>query len=120
MNDLICISNLSKDQERSNRKIGRYMLLFNTAMIIVYVAMFLTGIMNVFVAFMMVCVSLCGILFGFYMLSEAMVYKFIGDTTDDILFKIKTYGKRENKERESVLHIEGQGAETNGYGSLHE
>lgn len=106
MNDLICISNLSKDQERSNRKIGRYMLLFNTAMIIVYVVMFLTDIMNLFVAFMMACVSLCGILFGFYMLYEARAYKFIGDITDDILFKIKTHEARENKERESILHAE--------------
>lgn len=120
MNDLICISNLSKDQERSNRKMGRYMLWFNIAMIIVYVVMFLTDIMNVFVAFMMACVSLCGILFGLYMLSEARIYKFIGDITDDILFKIKTYEKRENKEGKPVLHIEGQGVETNGHGSLHE
>lgn len=120
MNDLICISNLSKDQERFNRKMGRYMLWFNIAMVIVYVIMFLTGIMNVFVAFIMASTSFCGILFGLYMLSEARVYKFIGDTADDILFKIKIYEKRKDKEGKSVLHIEGQGTETNGHGSLYE
>ena len=89
MDDLICISNFSKSQERVNRRTGKWMLWFNIIITISYLVMFLTDVMNIFIMVLMSCTSFCGILFGLYMLSEARNYKIIGDIADDILFAIK-------------------------------
>ena len=98
MDDLICISNFSKRQERVNRRTGKWMLWFNIIITISYLVMFLTDVMNIFIMVLMSCTSFCGILFGLYMLSEARNYKIIGDIADDILFAIKKYEERKNKE----------------------
>ena len=98
MDDLICISNFSKSQERANRRTGKWMLWFNIIITISYLVMFLTDVMNIFIMVLMSCTSFCGILFGLYMLSEARNYKIIGDIADDILFAIKKYEERKNKE----------------------
>lgn len=98
MDDLICISNFSKSQERVNRRTGKWMLWFNIIITISYLVMFLTDVMNIFIMVLMSCTSFCGILFGLYMLSEARNYKIIGDIADDILFAIKKYEERKNKE----------------------
>ena len=107
MNDLVCISNFSKSQERINRRTGRWMLWFNVIIVISYLIMFLMDIMHVLIMVLMSCTSLCGILFGLYMLSEAKNYKIIGDIADDILFTIKNYEKRKDKEGKSVFYVEG-------------
>lgn len=106
MNDLICISNFSKSQERVNRRTGKWMLWFNIIIMISYLIMFLTDIMNVLIMVLMICTSLCGILFGLYMLSEARNYKIIGDIADEILFTIKKNEERKDKEGKSVLYFE--------------
>ena len=106
MNDLICISNFSKSQERINRRTGKWMLWFNIIITISYLVMFLIDIMNVLIMVLMFCTSLCGILFGLYMLSEARNYKVIGDIADEILFAIKKNEERKDKERKSVLYFE--------------
>ena len=98
MDDLICISNFSKSQERVNRRTGKWMLWFNIIITISYLVMFLIDVMNVLIMVLMSCTSFCGILFGLYMLSEARNYKIIGDIADDILFAIKKYEERKNKE----------------------
>lgn len=62
--------------------------------------------MNVLIMVLMICTSLCGILFGLYMLSEARNYKIIGDIADEILFTIKKNEERKDKEGKSVLYFE--------------
>lgn len=107
--ELTSISNFANDRSKSNNSIANWLFVLNTIMLIVYilVAAFGDGV-YIIVTISSICVSLCGILFGFYMKAEAKSYKFIRDTTNELLFNIlkKENEERENKERESVLHAE--------------
>lgn len=107
--DLTSISNFANDRSKSNNSIANWLFVLNIIMLLVYilVAVFNNGT-HIIVTVSFICVSLCGILFGFYMKAEAKSYKFIRNAANELLFNIlkKENGKRENKERESVLHAE--------------
>lgn len=107
--ELTSISNFANDRSKSNNSIANWLFLLNIIMLIVYVlvAVFSDGA-HIVVTISSICVSLCGILFGFYMKAEARSYKFIRDAANELLFNIlrKENEERENKERESVLHAE--------------
>lgn len=105
--DLTSISNFANDRSKSNNSIANWLFILNIVMLIVYI---LVAVLNdgthIIVTVSSICVSLCGILFGFYMKAEAKSYKFIRDAANELLFNIlrKENEERENKERESVLH----------------
>lgn len=107
--DLTSVSNFANDKRKSNNLIANWLFVLNTIMLIVYilVAIFNNGT-HILVTISSICVSLCGILFGFYMKAEARSYKFIRDAANELLFDIlrKENEERENKERESVIHAE--------------
>lgn len=107
--ELTSISNFANDRSKSNNSIANWLFLLNIIMLIVYVlvAAFSDGA-HIIVTISSICMSLCGILFGFYMKAEARSYKFIRDAANELLFNIlrKENEERENKERKSVLHAE--------------
>lgn len=107
--ELTSISNFANDRSKSNNSIANWLLVLNIIMLIVYILVTIfNNNVHIIITISSICVSLCGILFGFYMKAEAKSYKFIRDAANELLFNVlrKENEERENKERESVLHAE--------------
>ena len=100
--ELTSISNFANDRSKGNKSVTKWLFLLNIIMMIVYILIAVFGDnVNIIVIISSICVSLCGILFGFYMKAESKSYRFIRDAVNELLFNIlkEENGKRENKER---------------------
>ena len=99
--ELTSISNFANYGSKRNNSVANWLLLLNIVMLIVYILIAVFGDnVNVIVTVSSICVSLCGISFGFYMKGESKSYKFIRDAVNELLFNVlkQENGKRENKE----------------------
>lgn len=99
--ELTSISNFANDRSKSNNSIANWLLLLNIIMLLIYILIAVFGDnVNVIVIISSICVSLCGILFGFYMKDESKSCRFIRDTVNELLFNVlkEEHEKRENKE----------------------
>lgn len=100
-NELTSISNFANDRSKSNNSVANWLFLLNIIMLLAYILITAFGDnANAIVTISSICVSLCGILFGFYMKGESKSYRFIRDAANELLFNVlkEEHGKRENKE----------------------